>query len=430
MSESSDERSIPSLKTGSPCLQGECVAFTGILASMTHRQAFELVEQHGGGPTTHVNRQTTMLVIGEEGWPLEADGRPSQKLLRADEHRKQGQEIRFLRESEWLHLLGLEECRREVHRLYTPAMLSQLLDVPVGVIRSWERAGLVRAACRIYRLPYFDFQEMTCARRIAELIAAGVPRKAIQAGLEKMHATMSHLDSPLAQLDILGRGSRMLYRDDSGLVESISGQRCFDFDAAGIDEEANAPSLSIESADFPRASPATTPPPDWFIEGCRLLDDGDLDAAIEAFRLFLMQHPGDAEANFFLAEILFRQDNRDGAIERYYAAVEADHEYIEAWTQLGCLLADADQAESALAALDIALSVHPDYPDAHLHKAELLHQTGDDEQAIIHWQAYLQYDSRGPWAQQARQRLQALGCEETAVNLEIIHETPSLRLSD
>ncbi|MBT4864132.1 MAG: GlcNAc transferase, partial [Planctomycetaceae bacterium] len=72
MSELSDERNIPNLETGSPCLQGECVAFTGILASMTHRQAFELVEEHGGGPTTHVNRQTTMLVIGEEGWPLEA----------------------------------------------------------------------------------------------------------------------------------------------------------------------------------------------------------------------------------------------------------------------------------------------------------------------------------------------------------------------
>ena len=436
MSESSDERNIPNLETGSPCLQGECVAFTGILASMTHRQAFELVEEHGGGPTTHVNRQTTMLVIGEEGWPLEADGRPSQKLLRADEHRRQGQEIRFLRESEWLHLLGLEESSREVHRLYTPAMLSQLLDVPVGVIRSWERAGLVRAACRIYRLPYFNFQEMTCARRIAELISAGVSRNAIQAGLKKLRTTMSDIDSPLAQLDMIARGSQLLYRDDNGLVESTSGQRCFDFEAtdtnaADIDDDPNAASLPIELADLPLRVPlVASPPPDWFIEGCRLLDDGDLDAATESFRLFLMQHPGDAEANFFLAEVLFRQDNRGGAIERYYAAVEADHEYIEAWTQLGCLLADADQAESALAALDIALTVHPDYPDAHLHKAELLHQNGDDEQAIIHWQAYLQYDSRGPWAQQARQRLQALDCEETALNLETSHKSPFLRVED
>ncbi|MCH2586855.1 MAG: hypothetical protein MK004_00130, partial [Planctomycetales bacterium] len=33
----------------------------------------ELVANHGGNSTQHVNRQTTMLVVGEEGWPLEAN---------------------------------------------------------------------------------------------------------------------------------------------------------------------------------------------------------------------------------------------------------------------------------------------------------------------------------------------------------------------
>lgn len=421
MTESKSKQRKPAIQTGSPCLQGECVTFTGTLASMTHRQAAELVEQHGGVAAVHINRQTTMLVIGEEGWPLEADGHASQKLLRGDERRREGQEIRFLRESEWLHLLGLEDCRREVHRLYTPAMLSQLLDVPVGVIRSWERAGLVRAVKRVYRLPYFNFQEMTCARRIAELMADGVPRKTIQASLKKLQSTMSGGQSPLSQLDVLVDGPRLLYRDPQGLVDSTSGQRCFDFDGDGDvadedDGESETASLSIESAmSTSQSEQAANTPPDWFIEGCRLLDDGDLDAAAEAFRMFLMQRPGDAEANFFLAEILFRQGNQDGAIERYYAAVEADHEYIEAWTQLGCMLADAGRTESALSALDIALNVHPDYPDAHLHLAEVLHQAGDNQQAVLHWQTYLQFDSRGPWAELARQRLEQFECEEEAV---------------
>ncbi len=33
---------------------------------MTHQPAHEVVEQHGGTATTHVSKQTTMLVVGEE----------------------------------------------------------------------------------------------------------------------------------------------------------------------------------------------------------------------------------------------------------------------------------------------------------------------------------------------------------------------------
>ena len=128
----------------SPCLQGERVSFTGTLASMTHRQAMDLAEQHGGTTTHSVSRQTSMLVIGEEGWPLEKNGEPSVKLREVTDWRQQGLDIKVLPESEWLHLLGLEERRRDVHRLNTPAMLSQSLEVSVGLIRHWERIGLIK----------------------------------------------------------------------------------------------------------------------------------------------------------------------------------------------------------------------------------------------------------------------------------------------
>ena len=63
-----------------PVLLGERVAFTGTLASMTHRQAMDLVEQQGGQAMQHVGQQTSILVVGEEGWPLELDGQPSVQL--------------------------------------------------------------------------------------------------------------------------------------------------------------------------------------------------------------------------------------------------------------------------------------------------------------------------------------------------------------
>lgn len=122
----------------SPALQGERLSFTGTLASLTHRQAMDLAEQHGGATTHSVSKQTSMLVVGEEGWPLETDGKPSVKLQQVTEWRLQGLDIKVVPESKWLHLLGLEERRRDVHRLLTPAMLSQSLNVSVGLIRHWE----------------------------------------------------------------------------------------------------------------------------------------------------------------------------------------------------------------------------------------------------------------------------------------------------
>ena len=54
------------------------------------------------------------------------------------------------------------------------------------------------------------------------------------------------------------------------------------------------------------------------------------------------------------------------------------------------------------------MRVHPGFPDAHWHKGEILHQLDRTEEAIPHWERYLTFDSRGPWADTARQRLAQL----------------------
>jgi tetratricopeptide (TPR) repeat protein len=401
----------------SPALQGERVAFTGTLASMTHAHAAALAERHGGAAAEHVSRQTTMLVVGEEGWPLEDDGRPSVKLQQVEKLQREGVDIRIVNESDWLLLLGLAEHREEIRRLYTPAMLSQLLDVTVHVIRGWERAGLIRPVKKVFRLPYFDFQEVTSARRLSQLLEAGVPRKEIEESLRRLPSVARGDQRPLEQLEILARNAHVVVRDAHGIKLPTTGQRLFDFESdAGTtlplpddqDEQgdqggsgAMPASISIESA---RPQDLWTSG-DWFAQGCRLYDDGRLSDAAEAFRLSLMTDPHDPEKHFHLAESLYRMDNTPGALERYYVAVELDRNYLEAWTQIGCLHRELGELDSALTAFEIALDVHPDYPDAHFHKAETLSDLGRTAEALPHWRRYLVYDSRGPWAEMARQRL-------------------------
>ncbi|HVW02084.1 MAG TPA: tetratricopeptide repeat protein [Planctomycetaceae bacterium] len=386
-------------------LAGERVAFTGTLASMTHQAAQTLVEQHGGSATTHVSRQTTILVVGEEGWPLEDDGTPSVKLQQAVRLQDEGLALRIVTESEWLGWLGLSESG-EVRREYTPAMLSQLLSIPVGTLRAWHRMGLIRPVRQVYRLPYFDFREVSNVRRLADLIEAGVSPRQIQSSLLGMQSVLGPGDRSLDQLEILAGGARLVLRDDEGLREPASGQRVFDF-------EPPAPEAAEEDADVAstRNVQAHWTASEWRQEACRHVEAGELEAAVEAFRLSLMDQPLQPEVHFQLAETLYRMNDVPAALERYHVAVELDHNYLEAWTQLGCVYAESNRLESAVEAFRIALDLHADYPDAHLHMAEALHQLGRTAEAVPHWQQYLQFDHRGPWADNARQRLAEAGAD-------------------
>ncbi len=387
-----------------PTLQGERVAFTGTLASMTHRQAGQLAETHGGSAAQHVSKQTTMLVIGEEGWPLESDGTPSVKLEQANRLREDGLAIRIVSESDWLGILGLHDRIDEVRRHYTPAMLSQMLDVPVTVIRGWERCGLIRPVKQVLRLAYFDFHEVASARRLHELLKNGVSRRQIIESLKHLKHWLGGTERPLAQLELLADDGELVYRDETGPVDPKSGQRLFDFD-----------STAAATSDTSPATVSLTPPEaeglthlsaeDWFRLANRHVEENRLSDAVEAFRLCLLEWADHAEVHFQLADTLFRQDNLAGALERYHMAVELEPNYLEAWTQLGCVHAQREEWEPAMQAFRIALDKHPDYPDAHWHLAQSLDRQGDKAAAKPHWAAYLQFDQRGPWADIAREHL-------------------------
>ena len=376
---------------------------------MTHRQAMDLGEQYGGTTPHSVSRQTSRLIVGEEGWPLETDGEPSVKLREVTEWRQQGIDIKVLQESEWLHLLGLEERRRDVHRLQTPAMLSQSLNVSVGLVRHWERIGLIQPIKKVFRLPYFDFQEVSCVRRLSELLQAGVSQHELEGSLGRLQSMLPGTERSLAQLTLLARDHHVILRDEVGLLEPVSRQRLLDFDADSLIERTGDAEIGRET--IPSPHHPTTPSPhhltNWLERGSRFLEEDRITDAVEALRCALMSEPTNPETHFHLAESLYRSGNLAGALERFHIAVELDPQYLEAWTQLGCVAAELDQTQSALDAFDIALQSHADYPDAHFHKAELLSRLNRAAEAIPHWQAYLIHDQRGPWADVARQRLEA-----------------------
>lgn len=391
-----------------PPLKGERVAFTGTLASMTHRQAAAVVERCGGAFVTHVTQLTSLLVIGEEGWPLEANGRISVKLEQAQLLMQQGSSLRLLKESEWLQLVGLSTITDHSPRWYTPAQLSQLLHVSATEIRRWERVGLIRPVQRLFRLPYFDFEEVTAVRRIIDLLSAGVSLHELSAGLMGLRSLYPEIDRPLSQLETLSHEQHLVIRDASGLVDTRTRQRLLAFAEDAVAED--APADVAVALRFPGVVSDTSrrladdPSLAWWSE---LTDRQAVPTRepVERFRLDARRHPTDPVAHFLLADALHQAGQLPAALERYWMAVELDPEYIEAWTQLGCLYLELHEPAEAETAFERTLAIHPDQPEALYHLADLLDSQGRRDESCPIWTRYLEFDPDGPWAEIAQARL-------------------------
>ena len=380
-------------------LDGRRIAFFGKLAGMARREAAQLVRQHGATVLDSPDATADWIVVGEETFPLPdlagEQGRQEEWFDEAVRGRIERGQIEILTETQLWQRLGLVEFSSDIHRLYTPAMLADLLKAPIAAIRRWHRRGLIRPVREVRRLPYFDFQEVATARRLVELLAAGVSPHAIEEQLEAFARYLPNVARPLAQLSVIVQGKRILLRQGDGLVEP-GGQLRFDFDAL---EE------SVDEA--PAATRALPGSPEQL---CRLAaeleEDGQLAEAADMYRAAMAAVGPKPELCFQTAELLYRLGDLSGARERYYTAVELDEDYVEARANLGCVLAETGQRELAAAAFEGALRYHPDYADARYHLARVLDELGRRDEAAGHWREFLAHAPGSPWADEARARLE------------------------
>jgi tetratricopeptide (TPR) repeat protein len=305
-----------------------------------------------------------------------------------------------------------------VRRLYTPAMLAELLAVPVAAVRRWHRRGALHAVRCVRRLPYFDFEEVAIARRLAQLLKAGCSLHTIDRRLDELSRLMPGVERPLADPALVVEGRRLFLRRGEDLAEP-GGQLLLDFSQREDDDD-DAPRSILSmtaAADFRRQNDLTSSEEpggsvlalierlqqdalDWE-------DEGQLDLAAEAYRTLLMAAGPRAEIHFALADVLYRAGDLSAARERYYAALELDDEYVEARATLGCVLAEMGELELAAATFAGALAFQPDFADVHFHLANTLDRLDRHDEAEAHLKIFLELAPESPWAEAARDRLAA-----------------------
>jgi tetratricopeptide (TPR) repeat protein len=125
-----------------------------------------------------------------------------------------------------------------------------------------------------------------------------------------------------------------------------------------------------------------------------LLEQGQLEEAINHSQQALQVKPNDAAAHDNLGNALFQRGDMPKAIEHLRQAVRLKPDVALPHYNLGLALEQAARPQEAIEQYEQALRLNPDYADAHNNLGVALAAEGKRQEAIGHWQQTLRIDAR------------------------------------
>lgn len=123
--------------------------------------------------------------------------------------------------------------------------------------------------------------------------------------------------------------------------------------------------------------------------GISYLREGDLERALEHFSLAIELDPRDATAHNNLANALRAGGETASAAAAYHRAAELQPDYPDPWNGLGALAIEEDRFDVAIAHLDRALGLAPDFHQARLNRGIAYEMAGRYPQAIAEYRDLL-----------------------------------------
>ena len=329
------------------------VAFTGRLACMTRAEAFEVVRQHGGTPSRAVTRQTNVLVVGELGWPLMDDGRPSNKLSRASTYG-----ITVVSERRFLEWIG-KAVPDTLRRTYSADQIASLISS--GTVEELVRFGLLDP-----RGGLFGFRDLASARQISKLFAHGIALSEIIRSVKEIRGWLPEAD--LSNLRLHPAAHYAIELEQPGGRTDKHGQ--FVLPVGRPEQDADALFDKAQAAE----------------------EIGDIARAERLYRLLMNCGPADAAPPFNLGNMLRAAGRTVEAEAAFRAATRADPFFAEAWYNLSDLLDHQGRSEAAIDCLRRALRAAPAYADAIFNLALLLQRNNEHAEAAEYWRRYLAND--------------------------------------
>jgi tetratricopeptide (TPR) repeat protein len=205
------------------------------------------------------------------------------------------------------------------------------------------------------------------------------------------------MGNPLIEASAVGHGSRLAFRHSGALVEPLTQQLAFDFDA-GPERQ-----LCIVGTHIHQPHVLQADVQEMFQRAVQLEENAaTLPEAAEMYRKILALRPAYAAAAINLGTIHYNLREFAMAEQLYRRATEADPEYALAFFDLGNVLDELKRLSDAIAAYQRAVALVPQYADAHYNLALAYERQGHRRRALSHWLTYVRLDPVGPWATHAK----------------------------
>jgi tetratricopeptide (TPR) repeat protein len=286
---------------------------------------------------------------------------------------------------------------------YSRQDVLRILHLRARQLTAWEQAGLIPAN------ENYSFEDLAQLRTLRALRATRISAKSIRESVEAMRRAAG-MGNPFTEASAVGRGTHLSFRHNGALVDPVTRQLAFDFEA-GTKRQ-----LSIVGS----ATHASSPEPDVqeiFQRAVRLEETpATISQAADLYRQILAMRPAYAAAAINLGTIHYNLREFTLAEQLYRRATEADPDYALAFFDLGNVLDEMKRLNDAIAAYQRAIALVPQYADAHYNLALAYERQGHRRRSLRHWLTYVRLDPVGPWANHAKAQAKSiLGSERLSI---------------
>jgi tetratricopeptide (TPR) repeat protein len=271
---------------------------------------------------------------------------------------------------------------------YSRQDVLRILHLRARQLAAWEQAGLIPANDN------YSFEELGQLRTLRALRSARITAKSIRTSVEAMRKAAG-MGNPLIETTAVRRGSRLAFRHCGALVDPVTQQLAFDFDAP-------TRQLSVVGG-AARTGAGQADVQEMFLRAVQLEEDrATMMEAMDLYRKILTLRPKHAAAAINLGTIHYNLREFALAEQHYRRATESDPEYALAFFDLGNVLDELKRLPDAVEAYQRAISLVPQYADAHYNLALAYERQGHRRRALRHWLTYVRLDPVGPWANHAK----------------------------
>jgi tetratricopeptide (TPR) repeat protein len=368
-------------------LAGQLVVFTGKLSLLGRKEARALVARLGGATGDDVNAQTTMLVVGAEGFgplPHHANNESrtkSHKLRRAEElNASLPRRIQIISEEDFCQLAGVQSVASLKRQYYAMRdLVARYGSVREDHLRYLVKCRLLRPAHRTNTDIFLAFPDLAIVKQLHDALEQGVTFRSVVSSM--MAARRGQLELNFAR----------------------------DASPAKVLELRRRPRQETPLPLAPVVAERNTSKAEEYFLAASALDNGaavSLDDAAVIYRRALQFDPDLTPALINLANIHYSRNELAEAQALYERAIALESDVFEAHFNLGNVYDDLGRFREAQACYLEALRLNPSYADAHFYLAVSFEKAGRSAEARPHWRAYQQLAPEGEWVEIAKEFLE------------------------